>query len=84
MKVYEIRALQFRDYYLTKALAAQALGTDVNAINTLVAANIAAGKPGFPIAATVPVSFGGMLAGLRTPTSTQVMMDEIDVRESLT
>jgi hypothetical protein len=62
---------------------AQVLGVPVQAIDNLVAANVAAGKPPFPIAATVPVTIGGTLAGLRTPTTVQLMMDEIDVRETL-
>lgn len=83
MKIYEIRAFSFRDWYATKALAAQALNVPVQAIDNLVAANVAIGKPPYPISAVVPVVIGGTLAGLRTPTSVQVMMDEIDVRESL-
>jgi hypothetical protein len=55
----------------------------VEVINTLVAQNVAMGKPPYPIAATVPVVIGGTLAGLRTPTTVQIMMDEIDVRDTL-
>lgn len=84
MKVYVLRAFHFQDFYASIALAAQALNVPESAITTLTAANVAVGRPPFPISAEVSVTIGGALAGLRTPPTVLVTMDEIDVRESLT
>jgi hypothetical protein len=83
VKVYVLRAFHFQDFYASIPLAAQALDVPVSAITDLTDANVALGKAPFPIAAEVSVTLGGTLAGLRTPPTVLVTMDEIDVRESL-
>lgn len=83
MKVYVLRAFHFQDFYISKSLAAAALNVPESAIDNLTAANVALGRPPFPISAEVSVTIGGTLAGLRTPPTVLVTMDEIDVRESL-
>lgn len=82
MKIYRIRALHLVEHFATRALAAQALQVTDAFLQSLVASNLAAGSPAYPISAKVPMGLSGRLALFRTDPEVMVYLDEIDVRET--
>lgn len=83
MNVYRVRVFIWEKWYASKALAAGALGFTEAQLNSVVAANVAAGQPGFPVTTQIDVGFTGRLLGLvPNGTQAQVTVDEVEVIES--
>jgi hypothetical protein len=80
--IYRVKVFIWEEFFATKALAATALGFTVAQVDAAVAANVAAGRPAFPVATKIAVGFTGRLADfVPGGTEAEVVLSQVQVHD---